>query len=448
MNTASKDVDFLIDRALMAMTLIDEKINNQLNEICNHPLLMSLEAAWRSLHMLAHSIPSGAPAKVKIRILNISKAELIKDLALGQDFEMSHVFRKVNDYEYGQAGGEPYGAMLLDFWLNPRRTRYDARHDPDILLSLAKIGQFSFCPFITACHASFFSSNSFSDISMTHQFGQHRTGSEMRDWTQLQKNPASRFLVMLLPYIMSRRDNDFVRLNLKPLEQNPIYEYGKIILKCFLETGWFIRIQDFSGFRSGGGITRLESSRVSGQYQKPDDEGGPPALAFLASTTQADDLRRSGMIAMVPLKNSRDAIFAHHVSVYEGSLAFRSRKNEKDISGLIPYLLCSCRFAHYIKILIRDKIGLFSDFQDLQKYLQKWLVDYVDSGATLTSGKNTRFPLKEGRIILSEKFMAPGTFQCRMWLRPHFYLEQLSAIMHFDSVETHDLVIGGNSFNE
>lgn len=431
----SRDVVLTIE-ALVAQ--IDEKLSEQMNRVLHHKEFQKLESAWRGLSYLVENTDTSET--LKIRVLNISKDELSRTLRRfrGSAWDQSPIFKQIYEHEYGQFGGEPFGCIIGD---------YQFDHSPQsvaLLTELAKISAASHCPFITSASPAIMQMNNWKELSNPRDIGKMFTTPEYEPWRRLRQSNDSRYLVLTLPRFLSRLPygaktdpvEDFAfEESVDPHDAddftwaNAAYAMGVNINRAFHEYGWCSRIR---GIESGGSVEELPA------YAFPSDEGGyeltcPTELAI--SDRREHELSHAGLLPLVYRKNSDFAAFIgsctlHSPTVYEDPDATANAK----LSARLPYIFASCRFAHYLKCIVRDKIGSFRSRDDMQVWLNDWLMNYVDGDPSIsTEATKARRPLAAAEVHVEDVEDDPGYYRAHFYLRPHYQLEGMTVSLRLVS---------------
>lgn len=431
----SRDVVLTIESLIAE---IDERISSQVNEILHHEEFQKLESAWRGLDYLVSN--TAVNENQKIRVFNISKDELSRNLRRyrGTAWDQSPIFKKIYEHEYGQFGGEPFGCLIGDF-------EFD--HSPSnvaLLTEIAKISAAAHAPFITAASPSLMQMSDWQELGNPRDIGKIFTTPEYASWRRLRESNDSRYLVLTMPRFLSRlpygsqtnpveefafeevvhpnRGSDFAWAN-------SAYAMGVNINRAFHEYGWCSRIR---GIESGGGVEELPA------YAFPSDEGGyelicPTEVAI--SDRREQELTDTGFLPLVYRKNSDFAAFIgsgtlHSPANYEDPDATANAK----LSARLPYIFATCRFAHYLKCIVRDKIGSFRSRDDMQVWLNDWLMNYVDGDPSVsTEATKARRPLSSAEVKVEEVPEDPGYYRAHFFLRPHYQLEGMTVSLRLVS---------------
>ncbi|MFZ1872977.1 MAG: type VI secretion system contractile sheath large subunit [Chania sp.] len=417
---------------------IDEKLSEQMNHILHHKEFQKLESAWRGLSYLVDNTDTNET--LKIRVLNISKDELAKTLRRyrGSAWDQSPIFKQIYEHEYGQFGGEPFGCMIGD---------YEFDHSPQsvaLLTELAKVAAAAHCPFIASASPTIMQMNNWQELGNPRDIGKIFTTPEYAPWRRLRESNDSRYLVLTLPRFLSRLPYGTKTLPIDDFAfeevvspyaiddfawANAAYAMGVNINRAFNEYGWCSRIR---GIESGGSVEELPT------YAFPSDEGGyeltcPTELAI--SDRRENELSNAGFLPLVYRKHSDFAAFIgsctlHAPTEYEDPDATANAK----LSARLPYIFATCRFAHYLKCIVRDKIGSFRSRDDMQIWLNDWLMNYVDGDPSIsTEATKAKRPLAAAEVHVKEVEDDPGFYRAHFYLRPHYQLEGMTVSLRLVS---------------
>lgn len=424
--SVSGDVVALINERIAQ---IDVLLSDQLNEIMHDEAFQSLEASWRGMAYLVFNTETGA--SLKLRVMNITKAELLKDLEKAVEFDQSAIFKKVYEDEYGTFGGYPYSMLLGDYAFG--------RHPQDVLLlqKMSQVAAAAHAPFIAAAGPRMFDMDSFTELGIPRDLGKIFESAEMIQWRSFRETEDSRYVTLCLPRILMRlpygpatkpveglnfvEDTDG-RDHQKYLWGNPAWALAQRITYAYSLYGWTAAIR---GAEGGGKVEGLPVHTFS------TDEGDialkcPTEIAI--TDRREKEINDQGFITLVHCKNTDFAAFFSGQTTNKPKLYNTAEANANArISGMLPYILNASRFAHYCKVMMRDKIGSFMTKENVQAYLATWLDDYIlakdDAGQSLKA----QYPLREGRVDVFDVPGKPGVYAATIYLRPHFQLEELTA---------------------
>lgn len=417
---------------------LDKKLSEQVNLVMHHEEFQRLEGAWRGLSYLVNNTETDT--MLKIKVLNISKNDLYKTLNKfkGVSWDQSPIFKQVYTSEYSQFGGEPYGALVGDYHFDHSPT------DVSLLSEMAKVASASHCPFIAGAGASLLGMDSYQELQNPRDLAKKFTGPEYAAWRSLRDSEESMYIGLAMPRFLARLPYG---AKTSPVEEfafeedtgggdhnkytwaNSAYAMAVNINRAFKLYGWCSQIR---GIESGGAVRGLPV------HTFPTDDGG---VDMKCPTEIAIDDRREAELAaagLMPLLHKKNSDFAAFIGAQ--SLNRPAEYDDPDatananISARLPYLFAACRFAHYLKCIVRDKIGTFKERDDMQRWLSDWINRYVIANPAL-AGEETlaKNPLSAAEVIVESVEGNPGYYTARFHLRPHFQLEGLTASLRLVS---------------
>lgn len=407
---------------------IDRMISAQLNEILHSPEYQKLEASWRGLHYLVKNSETGT--KLKLRVLNVTKGELLKDLESASEFDQSSFFKKVYEEEYGTFGGHPFGLLIGDYEFDRVAT------DISLLGLISNAAAAAHAPFVAAASPGLFDMQSFTELGNPRDLAKIFESTELIPWRSFRESEDSRYVVLTLPHVMMRlpygpktvpveefhfdegvdgTDHD------KYLWGNAAWFLGQRITSAFSRYGWCAAIR---GLEGGGQVEGLPSHT----FKTADGETIQKCPTEVAITDRREnELNNLGFVSLVHCKATDYAVFfggqtTQKPSIYDLPEATANAR----LSAMLPYMLAASRFAHYLKAICRDKIGSFLTADNLSLYLNRWIGNYVlardDAGQELKAAS----PLRSARVDVTEVAGRPGSYKAVVFLRPHFQLEELT----------------------
>jgi len=426
--TVSDDAVKSIESIIAA---IDEKLSQQVNEIIHHADFQKLEGSWRGLHHLVNNTETDE--MLKIRVFNISKKELGKTLKKfeGTAWDQSPIFKKVYEDEYGVAGGSPYGCLLGDYEFDHSPT------DVSLLGSLSQIGASAHAPFIAAAAPTLLQMESWQELNNPRDLAKIFESPEYASWRSLRASEDARYIGLCMPRFLSRLPYGS---KTQPVEEfafeedtagadhgkytwsNSAYAMATNITRAFKLYGWCARIR---GVESGGIVEGLPV------HSFPTDDGGVdmkcPTEVAIPDRREAE-LSKLGMLALTHWKNTDYAAFIGGQSLQKPQ-EFENPQATANamLSARLPYLFATCRFAHYLKCMVRDKLGSFKERADMERWLNNWIQQYVEPDPlNATEEAKARRPLAEAKVEVEAVQENPGYYKSKFWLRPHFQLEGLT----------------------
>ena len=407
---------------------IDELLSNQLNQILHTEEYQQLEASWRGLNYRVMNTETGT--QLKLRLLNITKKELLTDLEKATEFDQSTLFKKVYEEEYGTFGGNPYSSLVADYFFT--------RHPQDMALleKLSNVAAAAHAPVITGASPRLFDMDSFTELGQPRDLAKIFESSELIKWRSFRDSEDSRYVTLTLPHIL-------LRLPYGP-ETQPVEEFNYVedvdgtdhgrylwgnaawalaqrVTNAFALYGWTAAIR---GVEGGGLVQGLPTHTFK------TDEGDialkcPTEIAI--TDRREKELDSLGFVALCHCKGTDYAAFfggqtAQKAKVYDTDEANANAR----ISALLPYILAASRFAHYLKVICRDKIGSFMTAENVATYLNRWIGNYVLARDDAGQDLKAKSPLRQARVDVRDVPGRPGSYNAIVFLRPHFQLEELT----------------------
>jgi type VI secretion system protein ImpC len=417
---------------------IDKKLSDQINAILHHAEFQKLESAWRGLHHLVNNTETDE--MLKIRVLNISKKDLHKTLKKfkGTNWDQSPIFKKLYEEEFGTLGGEPFGCLVGDYYFDHHP------EDIELLGEMAKISAAIHAPFISGTAPTLFGMQSWQELSNPADLTKKFLTPEHASWRSLREAEDAKYIGLTLPRFLARRPYG---AKTTPVEEfdfeeetaaadtnkytwaNAAYAMAVNINRSFKQYGWCSRIR---GIESGGAVEGLPT------HTFPTDDGGvdmkcPTEIAI--SDRREAELAKNGFMPLIHKKNSDFAAFIgaqslHKPAAYDNPDATANA----NLAARLPYLFATCRFAHYLKCIVRDKIGSFKERADMERWLDQWVTQYVDGDPDHSSEDiKARKPLREAKVEVQPVEGNPGYYSSTFWLRPHYQLEGLTVSLRLAS---------------
>jgi type VI secretion system protein ImpC len=410
---------------------IDHLISIQLNEIMHAPEFQKLEGTWRGLrYLLANSETSDM---LKIKILNVPKKELLRDLQRAPEFDQSALFKKVYEEEYGVFGGAPFGALMGDYEFGK------SGQDIELLEKISQVAAAAHAPFITAASPEMLNMESFTQIDAPRDMAKVFDTTEYAKWKAFRQSEDSRYVALTLPRILMREPygNDTVPVEAfhyeehvdgtdhdKYLWANSGWALSARVTNAFALYGWCACIR---GVESGGLVEGLPVHNF--RTDSGDVAMKCPTEAQITDRREKE-LADLGFAALVHQKGTPNAAFfsvqsAQKAKVYDSDAATANAR----ISAQLPYIFAVSRFAHYLKAMMRDKIGGYMSRSEAQTFLNNWIANYVVGNDDAPMSVKAKRPLKEANVEVVEVAGKPGAYRAVAFLRPHFQLDELSVSM-------------------
>lgn len=408
---------------------IDGLLSDQLNAIMHDAGFQKLEASWRGLHDMVFGTETST--RLKLRLLNVTKKELLKDLESAVDHDMSVLFKKVYEEEYGTFGGHPYSLLIGDYQFG--------RHPQDLALleRISKVAAAAHAPFIAAAAPALFDMKSFTELGVPRDLSKIFESAELATWRGFRDSEDSRYVSLVLPSYAARLpygaktipvDNFNFEEDVdgkdhsKYLWANSAYQLGLRITNAYAQFGWSTAIR---GVEGGGKVEGMTAHAFK------TDEGDVVLKCpteVLITDRREKELNDLGFIAIVNSKGSNFAAFFGGQTVNKPKVYDKDAANSNaQLSARLPYVLAASRFAHYLKVIMRDKVGSFQTRAEVEAYLNNWIAAYVLINEGAPQAMKARFPLNQARVDVSEVPGKPGTYRAVVFLRPHFQMEEMTA---------------------
>jgi type VI secretion system protein ImpC len=426
--TIARDTEAMINARIAQ---IDHLLSLQLNEIMHAPEFQKLEASWRGLKYLISN--SETSENLKIKVLNVSKRELLRDLQRAPEFDQSALFKKVYEEEFGVFGGAPFGALIGDYEFGK------SGQDIELLEKVSQVAAAAHAPFLTAASSDMFNLESFTQLDQPRDLAKVFDTTEYARWKGFRQSEDSRYVALTVPHILMRLPygKDTVPVDdfnyeegvdgtdhSKYLWGNAAWALGTRLTNAFAQYGWCATIR---GVESGGLVEGLPVHTF-----KTDE--GDVAMKCPTETPITDrrekELADLGFAPLVHCKGTDYAAFfsvqsAQRPKVYDQPAATANAR----ISAQLPYILAVSRFAHYLKAMMRDKIGGYMSRSEAESFLNRWITQYVIANDDAPFALKAERPLKEARVDVSEIPGKPGCYRAVAFLRPHFQLDELTISM-------------------
>ncbi len=433
--TFSKNLTVTFDRAIAE---IDRKVSDQLNKVMHHPRFTQLEGSWRGLNYLVMNSETGT--SLKIRMMQISKKELGRDLQRAVEFDQSQTFKKLYENEFGTPGGEPFGSIVGD---------YEWSHHPDdveTLRLMSSVAAASFAPFVSAVGAGMFGMQDWRELSKPRDLAKMFETQEYAKWRAYRETEDSRFVSLVMPRVIARLPYGAAT---KPVEEfnyeeaprnadgsaaamghhdycwmNAAYVMAQRMTDSFAQSGFCTAIR---GAEGGGKVTNLPTHVFTSD--DGDSDAKCPTEIGITDRREAE-LSALGFLPLCHYKNTDYAVFFGAQSTQKPKKYDRPEATANAaISARLPYLMATSRFAHYLKVMARDKIGSFMEATDVETWLNRWIQNYVNPMEGAGQENRAKFPLREAQIEVKEVPGKPGVYNAVAHLRPWLQMEELSTSM-------------------
>ncbi|TDT99764.1 MULTISPECIES: type VI secretion system contractile sheath large subunit [Azorhizobium] len=429
--TYSKNLTQTINNAIVA---IDAKISTQLNAIMHHPDFQKLEGTWRGLNYLVMNSETGS--SLKIRVINCTKRELYKSLTKASEFDQSTIFKKIYESEFGSPGGEPYGALIGDYEFG------NHPEDTELLSLMSNVAAAAFAPFVTAASPKMFGFDDFTELSKPRDLEKIFETVEYAKWRSFRESDDSRFVTLTMPRTLARlpygantkvvEDFDY--------EESPIvdgtprgmkhedycwmnssYVLGARLTDAFAQHGWCTAIR---GAEGGGKVENLPS-HVFVSDDGDSDQQCPTEIGI--TDRREAELSKLGFLPLCHYKGTDYAVFFGAQTTQKPKKYDRPEATANAaISARLPYIMATSRFAHYLKIMGRDKVGSFMEASDCEAWLNRWIINYVNGNPDAGQDMKAKYPLAEAKVEVREIPGKPGSYNAVAWLRPWLQMEELT----------------------
>ncbi|MCL4202808.1 MAG: type VI secretion system contractile sheath large subunit [Pirellulaceae bacterium] len=430
--TWNKDVTRTIKAGIAA---IDKVVSKQLSAVMHTPAFQQLEGTWRGLHYLVMN--SETSTQLKLKVLNAGKREVFKDLDKAVEFDQSQLFKKLYENEFGTPGGEPYGALIGDYEFT------NHPEDIDLLGKISNVAAAAFCPFIASASPALCGFDNWTELTKPRDMAKIFDTVEYTKWRSYRDSEDSRFVTLTMPRVLARLPYG---ANTKPVDEFDFEEVelgaGKQAVSvphdqyCWMNASFVLGARLTDAFSKYGWCTAIRGAEGGGKVE------GLPAHIFRSDDGDTDlkcptevgitDRRESelSLLGFLPLchyKNTDYAVFFGAQTTQKPKKYDRPEATANAaISARLPYIMATSRFAHYLKVIARDKIGSFMEVEDCQAWLERWIANYVSADSKPSQDAKARFPLREAKIEVKEVPGQPGTYNAVAWLRPWLQLEELT----------------------
>ncbi|MFG1423609.1 type VI secretion system contractile sheath large subunit [Roseixanthobacter liquoris] len=429
--TYSKNLSQTINNAIKG---IDAKISTQLNAIMHHPDFQKLEGTWRGLNYLVMNSETGAG--MKIRVMNCTKKELYKSLTKSSEFDQSTIFKKIYETEFGSPGGEPYGALIGDYEFS------NHPEDIELLTQMSSVAAAAFAPFIAASSPKLFGFDDYTELSKPRDLEKIFDSIEYAKWRSFRDSEDSRFVTLTLPRTLARLPYG---ADTKPVEafdyeeapvvngvpramnhsdytwMNSAYVLGVRLTDAFAQHGWCTAIR---GAEGGGKVENLPS-HVFVSDDGDSDQQCPTEIGI--TDRREAELSKLGFLPLCHYKGTDYAVFFGAQTTQKPKKYDRPEATANAaISARLPYMMATSRFAHYLKIMGRDKVGSFMEASDCEKWLNRWIINYVNGNPDAGQDMKAKYPLAEAKVEVREIPGKPGSYNAVAWLRPWLQMEELT----------------------
>lgn len=433
--TYSRNLTQTFDRAIAAL---DQKISTQLNAVMHNERFSKLEGSWRGLNYLVMNSETGT--SLKLRMLNISKRELSRDLQRAVEFDQSQTFKKLYENEFGSPGGEPYGSIIGDYeWTN---------HPDDIetLRLMSNVAAAAFAPFVSAAAPQMMGFDSWTELTKPRDLAKIFETAEYTKWRSFRDTEDSRFVVLTMPRTLARlpygagtvpveefgyeeapydeagrpkamHHNDYCWMN-------AAYVMGARMTDAFSQYGFCVAIR---GAEGGGKVSNLPTH----VFTSDDGDTDAKCPTEVGITDRREfELSNAGFLPLCHYKNTDYSVFFGAQTTQKPKKYDRPEATANAaISARLPYLMATGRFAHFLKVMARDKIGSFMEASDCEAWLNRWIGNYVNANPSAGPETKAKYPLRDARVEVKEIPGKPGSYNAIAYLQPWLQMEELTTSM-------------------
>jgi type VI secretion system protein ImpD len=415
---------------------IDEQINDQLNHIIHHPRFQKLEASWRGLWLLVKQ--ADGSHNIKVKMLDMKWSEVVKDISKATEFDQSQLFQKIYSEEYGTPGGEPYGAIIGDYEISHQITKEHPTDDISTLAGIAQIAAASFSPFIASASSDLFGMDDFSGLGLPINFEAVFSQAQYTKWDALRNSTDTRFIGLTLPQILMRRPYRTTMGSYKGInfyEQNDnsgknnlwgnaSYAFGCILIREFADIGWFGHIRGAPRNHLSGGI--FKELPVDAHATDSHDIAFKPVTNVIITDSVEKKISELGFIPLCQGYLSPYTTFYNNQSIHRPKkYATLDVDTNAKISSMLQHVLCGARISHFIKLMIRDKVGSFISADKCENHIRQWLMRYTTGSEDLDWEEQAKYPLKEAYVRVKDHPAKPGHFLSVIRIQPHYQLDQM-----------------------
>jgi type VI secretion system protein ImpC len=416
---------------------LDEKLSRQLVKVMHHESFKKLEGAWRGLNYLVKNTASSG--SMKIRILSVGQRELYKEMDKAPDFDQSFLFKQIYENEFGMPGGEPYGVLIGDYEFK------NHPEDLELLRKISSVSAASFCPFISAADSSLMGLSSWRELANPRDLEKVFTSQEFSKWRSFRDSEDARFVSLTLPRVLARLPYGAATLQAEGFNFEETLSGNKPTSKlehedyCWMSAAYVMGLRITEAMSKYGWATAIRGAEGGGKVENlplhifSTDEGDIDAQCptEIAITDRREaELSKLGFLPMCHYKNTDYAVFfGAQTTQKPKKYDLPNATANAAISARLPYLLATSRFAHYLKVMARDKMGSFMEVPECEKWLNQWINQYVNANQSASQELKAKFPLAEAKIEVQEVPGSPGAYHAVIHLRPWLQFEELTTSM-------------------
>lgn len=421
-----------------AIAKIDAQISEQLAAIMHAEKFKKLEGTWRGLNYLVKN--SEISTTLKVQLFNATKKEIANDLSKATDFDQSTLYKKVYEEQFGMAGGMPFGALVGDY--------YFTKHpdDVELLTNISSVAASGFTPFISAADANVFGMDSYKELSKPMDMKQLFETADYTKWNSFRQSEDSRFVTLTMPRVLARLPygRDTKKVDAFEYEEAPRDEAGAPKAMdhddyCWMNASYALAARMTDAFAQYGWCTAIRGAEGGGKvsnlpthvFQSDDGDLDTQCPTEIGITDRREkELSDLGFLPLCHYKNTDYSVFFGAQTTQNPKKYDRPEATANAaISARLPYIMATSRFAHYLKVMARDKIGSFMEASDCETWLNRWIMNYVDATEGAGQEARAKYPLREARVEVKEVPGAPGSYSAVAHLRPWLQFEELTTSM-------------------
>lgn len=418
------------------ISCVDELLNRQINEIIHNPSFQALEAAWRGVYLLARH--AGSRSGVKLKLLDLNWNTLARDVEGASEFDQTELFNFIYNLEFGMPGGEPFGLIVADYVLGPGvKNGFDV---VSVLTQVSTIAAAAFCPFIAEAAPSILGLCDFNELKHAPNLKVSIQDSSHRRWNRLREHEDTRFVGLVGPRILMRKPysiNSRDRINQFPFREmirmedqhllwgNGAFAFALVIIRCYLETGWFSDIRGIKYDGKGGGALSALDIEPYDDLLESNSLSAQPPVSIRLSSSQEQHFRDNGLIPLAPTYLSPTLVFNSNASLH---LPSQKQNENTRLNAMLQYVLCVSRFCQYLKVIMRNEIGSSMSADRLSNIIEKFLFEYTS--ATISSDLDfcSRYPLRAASVNIHEYPGHQDKYVCRVHIQPRTQIFDVSTV--------------------
>ena len=423
----SKEFDLFV-YLKMRIAQVQEKLFKQIDEVIHHEKFTTLECKWRGLNHLIKNVEHGQGLKVKV--LSVGDSQLAKDLLKASDFDQSKMFKKVYENEIGTLGGTPFSVMLYDFYFN------SSNYHVDVMDKLSQVCAAAHCPCISSVAPSVFNIEDFRKINQSRDIAKVFQTSARIAWNGFRMKEDARYMTLVLPRIMARAPYSVDNNPVDGLAYAETVDSSRQDHFVWMNTAYALMVRIASAQASYGWTAAIRGIEGGGcaydlpifLYTKKEGDLGLKCPTEVSITDRREkELSDLGFAPLCHSKGTNLAVFFSSQTVQIPQIYDKPNANANArMSSSLPYMLIASRFAHYIKVMVRNKIGSFQTAQNIEHYLQNWVSSYVLLNPIASQDLKSQMPLKEAKVSVYEVPGTVGIYEAIIWVSPHLQLDEMS----------------------